>query len=58
MIHWILLSVDLPGRDIFIDEIIETYVNHECITDGKLDFKKITHYYSLQLTQNTGNWEI
>ena len=34
-------TVDLPGRDIFIGEVIETYVNEECITNGKLDFEKI-----------------
>lgn len=34
-------TVDLPGRDIFIGEVLETFVNKNCIIDGKLDFKKI-----------------
>lgn len=34
-------TVDLPGRDIFIGEVLETFVNQDCMIDGKLDFKKI-----------------
>jgi len=34
-------TVDLPGRDIFIGEVLETFVDKDSITDGKLDFKKI-----------------
>jgi flavin reductase (DIM6/NTAB) family NADH-FMN oxidoreductase RutF len=33
--------VDLPNNDVFIGEIVETYVNEECLTDGRPDPKKI-----------------
>ena len=34
-------TVDLPNNEIFIGEIVETYVNEECLTDGKPDVRKI-----------------
>lgn len=49
-------TVDLPGRDIFIGEVLETYVNEECITDGKLDFKKINPL--LFTSANATYWEL
>jgi flavin reductase (DIM6/NTAB) family NADH-FMN oxidoreductase RutF len=49
-------TVDLPGRDIFIGEVIETYVNEECITNGKLDFKKINPL--LFTSANATYWEL
>ena len=49
-------TVDLPGRDIFIGEVIETYVNQECITDGKLDFKKINPL--LFTSANANYWKL
>ncbi len=49
-------TVDLPGRDIFIGEVIETYVNQECISDGKLDFKKINPL--LFTSANAKYWEL
>lgn len=33
--------VDLPNNEVFIGEIVETYVNEECLTDGRPDAKKI-----------------
>ena len=49
-------TVDLPGRDIFIGEVLETYVNEECLTNGKLDFKKIN---PLLFTSATAKyWEL
>ena len=33
--------VDLPNNDVFIGEIVETYVKEECLTDGRPDPKKI-----------------
>ncbi len=33
--------VDLPNNDVFIGEIVETYVSDECLTDGKPDPAKI-----------------
>ena len=49
-------TVDLPGRDIFIGEVIETYVNQECITYRKLDFKKINPL--LFTSANAKYWEL
>jgi len=34
-------QVDLPNNDVFIGEILEVYVDSDCITDGKPDAKKI-----------------
>ena len=45
-----------PGRGIFIGEVIETYVNQERITYGKLDFKKINPL--LFTSANAKYWEL
>ncbi len=34
-------TVDLPTQEVYIGEVVETYVNKTCITDGKPDIKKI-----------------
>ena len=34
-------TVDLPNNEIFIGEIVETYVNEDCLTDEKQDIRKI-----------------
>jgi flavin reductase (DIM6/NTAB) family NADH-FMN oxidoreductase RutF len=34
-------TIDLPKNEVFIGEIVETYVNKAYIVDGKPDFKKI-----------------
>ena len=49
-------TVDLPGRDIFIGEVLETYVNEECVTDGKLDFMKINPL--LFTSADASYWEL
>ena len=49
-------TVDLPGRDIFISEVLETYVNEECLTDGELDFMKINPL--LFTSANGSYWEL
>ncbi len=33
--------VDVYGMEVFIGEVIETYVSTDCLTDGKADTKKI-----------------
>ena len=33
--------VDLPNNEVFIGEIVETYVNEDCLTDDKPDMQKI-----------------
>jgi len=37
----IIDTVDLPNNEVFIGEIVETYVNQDCLTDDKPDMKKI-----------------
>jgi flavin reductase (DIM6/NTAB) family NADH-FMN oxidoreductase RutF len=33
--------VDLPNNEVFIGEVVETYVNQDCLTDGKPDTRKL-----------------
>ena len=33
--------VDLPNNEVFIGEIVETYVNEDCLTDDKPDVRKL-----------------
>jgi len=37
----VLDMVDLPNNEVFIGEIVETYVNKDCVTDDKSDITKI-----------------
>jgi len=37
----LIKTVDLPSNEVFIGEIVETYVTGSCVTDGKPDMKKI-----------------
>jgi flavin reductase (DIM6/NTAB) family NADH-FMN oxidoreductase RutF len=37
----VIKTVDLPNNDVFIGEIVETYVSPDCLTEGKPDIKKI-----------------
>lgn len=41
MVCKLVKTVDLPDRDIFIGEVLETYVNNECVSDELLDYEKI-----------------
>ena len=41
MLCKLIKTVDLPDRDIFFGEVLETYVNEECLSNGMLDFVKI-----------------
>ncbi|MFC1939304.1 flavin reductase family protein [Chloroflexota bacterium] len=34
-------TVDYPKHDIFIGEIIQTYCEEQCLTDGVVDFSKV-----------------
>jgi flavin reductase (DIM6/NTAB) family NADH-FMN oxidoreductase RutF len=34
-------TVDFPNFDFFIGEVIETYTDEECLTDGVVDFSKV-----------------
>lgn len=33
--------VDFPKHDIFMGEIVETYCDEQCLTDGRVDFTKV-----------------
>ena len=35
----------MPNYDVFFGEIIETYVNQDCLTDEKPDMKKINQVF-------------
>jgi flavin reductase (DIM6/NTAB) family NADH-FMN oxidoreductase RutF len=37
----VINMVDLPNNEVFVGEIVETYVNEECLINGKPDIKKI-----------------
>lgn len=34
-------TIDFPKHDLFIGEIVETYVDEEVLTDGRVDFAKV-----------------
>jgi len=53
MVCRLVNTVDLPDRDVFFGEVLETYVDEECTDNGLLDYKKID---PLMYTLNgTGN---
>jgi flavin reductase (DIM6/NTAB) family NADH-FMN oxidoreductase RutF len=37
----VIETVDLPNNDVFIGEIVETYVNEDCLAGDKQDIRKI-----------------
>jgi len=37
----LIKTVDFPNHDIFVGEVVETYCDEECLTDGIVDFSKI-----------------
>ena len=41
MLCKVFKMVDLPNNEVFIGEIVETYVSGECLTDGRPDPAKI-----------------
>ncbi len=49
-------ALELPTNDIFIGEIVASYADERCLTDGKPDFKKVG---PLLLTMpDNGYWTI
>jgi flavin reductase (DIM6/NTAB) family NADH-FMN oxidoreductase RutF len=34
-------TIDFPTHDIFVGEIVETYCDERCLTDGVVDFSKV-----------------
>ena len=49
-------TVDLPKHDIFIGEVIETYCEDECLTNGTVDFAKVRPI--LFIMNDRGYWTI
>ena len=37
----LIKTVDFPNHDVFVGEVVETYCDEECLTDGIVDFSKI-----------------
>lgn len=37
----LIQTVDFPKHDIFVGEIVETYCDERCVTDGVVDFSKV-----------------
>ena len=50
----LIQTVDLPTQEVFIGEIVETYVNKECLTNDRPDIKKINPL----ILAGGGYWEI
>ena len=52
-------TADLPNREIFFGEVIESYVNEECLTEGILDFKKINPIlFTMNGPGNASYWKL
>jgi len=49
-------TVDLAKHDIFIGEVIETYREDECLTNGTVDFAKVR--LILFVMNDRGYWTI
>jgi len=37
----LIKTVDFPDHDVFVGEVVETYVEETCLTDEIVDFSKI-----------------
>jgi flavin reductase (DIM6/NTAB) family NADH-FMN oxidoreductase RutF len=52
-------TADLPNREIFFGEVLESYVNEECMTDGILDFEKINPLlFTMNGPGNASYWKL
>jgi len=59
MLCKLIKTADLPDRDIFFGEVLETYVNEACVTDGVLDFTKINPLlYTMNGPGNASYWKL
>jgi flavin reductase (DIM6/NTAB) family NADH-FMN oxidoreductase RutF len=41
----LLKTVDMPGRDVFVGKIVETYAEESCLTEGKVDYAKVNPFF-------------
>ena len=59
MLCKLVKTADLPNREIFFGEVLESYVNEECLTDGILDFKKINPLlFTMNGPGNASYWKL
>ena len=59
MLCKLVKTTDLPNRDIFFGEVLESYVNEECLTDGILDFTKINPLiFTMNSPGNASYWKL
>lgn len=59
MLCKLVKTVDLPNREIFFGEVLESYVNEECLTDGILDFEKINPLlFTMNGPGNASYWKL
>jgi len=52
----LIQTVDFPKHDVFIGEIVETYVDEEYLTDGIVDFAKVQPI--LFVMNDTSYWKL
>ncbi len=59
MLCKLVKTADLPNREIFFGEVLESYVNEECLTEGILDFKKINPLlFTMNGSGNASYWKL
>ena len=59
MLCKLIKIADLPDRDVFFGEVLETYVNEECMADGILDFTKIDPMlFTMNGPGNASYWKL
>lgn len=59
MLCKLIKTADLPDRDIFFGEVLETYVDEKCVADGVLDFTKINPLlYTANAPGNASYWTL
>ncbi len=59
MLCKLVKTADLPNREIFFGEVLESYVNEECLTEGILDFEKINPLlFTMKGPGNASYWKL
>lgn len=59
MLCKLVKTADLPNREIFFGEVLESYVNKEYMTEGILDFKKINPLlFTMNGPGNASYWKL
>ena len=49
----LIQTVDFPRHDIFVGEIVETYCDEQCLTDGVVDLSKFGRLSLLRRLRET-----